>query len=264
MSKGESAIEENPKAPTATTLWKLKEKKKRERKNTRRKQKEKQKKQKKVLQQSQQKPEQHVVTTEEAPGAPAGKEAEGEEKEGEKEHEAEAEGEAEEAEEGATAEPAEAGAAAGAAAARQEAPATLKPQAKPKPRRAVSPAAKRAPKSSPAFFTGKAAGLPPPPKEACVGPPPEVPEPAAPVGMGAYLVYTDAEGGKLKGQWSKTPLTGAGILAYLSPEKEVADYKFEKKTAVEIYAANCEVNIHCNTQPSTYPPTICRPSLWGS
>lgn len=121
-------------------------------------------------------------------------------------------------------------------------PRTAAAKPKPKPRRQVRPAGKKAPKSSPAFFTGKAAGLPPPPKEACVGPPPPVADPTFSVGLGAYLVYTDAEGGRLKNQWSKTPLTGSGILAYLCPEKEVADYKFEKKSAVEIYATDCEVN----------------------
>ncbi|CDJ37031.1 hypothetical protein, conserved [Eimeria tenella] len=119
-------------------------------------------------------------------------------------------------------------------------PRTAAAKPKPKPRRQVRPAGKKAPKSSPAFFTGKAAGLPPPPKEACVGPPPPVADPTFSVGLGAYLVYTDAEGGRLKNQWSKTPLTGSGILAYLCPEKEVADYKFEKKSAVEIYATDCE------------------------
>lgn len=131
---------------------------------------------------------------------------------------------------------------------REETPALLKPKPKAKPRRAVSPAAKRAPKSTPAFFTGKAAGLPPPPKESCVGPPPAVPEPGAPVGLGAYLVYTEEEGGRLKGQWSKSPLIGAGVLAYLRPGKEIADYKFEKKSAIEIYATDCEVNRHSNAQ----------------
>lgn len=118
---------------------------------------------------------------------------------------------------------------------------TTKPKAK--PRKQVRPAGKRAPKSTPAFFTGKAAGLPPPPKEACVGPPPQVEAPAKPVEMGAYLVYTNAEGGKLTSQWSKTALTGAGVLAYLSPEKEVGDYKFEKKSAIEIHATNLEVSM---------------------
>lgn len=117
--------------------------------------------------------------------------------------------------------------------------AAAKPKAK--PRKQARPAGKKAPKSTPAFFTGKAAGLPPPPKEACTGPPPQVGEPSAPVGMGAYLVYTDAEGGKLKTQWSKTPLTGAGVLAYLRPEKEIGDYKFEKKSATEVHASDCQV-----------------------
>ncbi|OEH75604.1 KED, related protein [Cyclospora cayetanensis] len=114
--------------------------------------------------------------------------------------------------------------------------------AKPKarPRKLAKPAGKKAPKSSPTFFTGKAAGLPPPSKEACEGPPPEVEGPSVPVGMGAYLVYKDADGGKLLTQWSKEPLTGAGVLAYLRPEKEVGDYKFEKKSAIEVHATNCQ------------------------
>ncbi|KAL8452197.1 hypothetical protein Emed_001504 [Eimeria media] len=118
--------------------------------------------------------------------------------------------------------------------------AAAQPKAKPKPRKQPRPSAKKAPKSTPTFFTGKAAGLPPPPKEACVGPPPAVDEPATEVGLGAYLVYTDADGGKLTTQWSKTPLTGAGVLAYLRPAKEIGDYKFEKKSAIEIHASDCE------------------------
>lgn len=120
--------------------------------------------------------------------------------------------------------------------------ATPKAKAKVKPRKQARPG-KQAAKSSPAFFTGKAAGLPPPPKEACTGPPPEVDKPTVSPGLGAYLVYTDAEGGKLQTQWSKTPLTGAGILAYVRPEKEVGEYKFEKKSATEIHAINCQVRL---------------------
>ncbi|KAL8452308.1 hypothetical protein Emag_002427 [Eimeria magna] len=124
-----------------------------------------------------------------------------------------------------------------------EATAAPQAKAKPKPRKQLRPSAKKAPKSTPTFFTGKAAGLPPPPKEACVGPPPAVDEPATEVGLGAYLVYTDADGGKLTTQWSKIPLTGAGVLAYLRPAKEIGDYKFEKKSAVEIHASDCEASM---------------------
>ncbi|KAL8431568.1 hypothetical protein Efla_000614 [Eimeria flavescens] len=117
--------------------------------------------------------------------------------------------------------------------------AAAKPKARPRPRKHPA-AGKKAAKSGPSFFTGKAAGLPPPPREACEGPPPEAGEPAKPVGLGAYLVYTDAEGGKLTTQWSKTPVTGAGILAYLNPAKEIGDFKFEKKSAVEVHATGCQ------------------------
>ncbi|KAL8434885.1 hypothetical protein ACSSS7_002851 [Eimeria intestinalis] len=122
---------------------------------------------------------------------------------------------------------------------------TTAPQAKPKPkpRKQPRPSARKAPKSTPTFFTGKAAGLPPPPKEACVGPPPPVDEPATAVGLGAYLVYTDADGGKLTTQWSKTPLTGAGVLAYIRPGKEIGDYKFEKKSAMEVHASDCQASM---------------------
>lgn len=107
----------------------------------------------------------------------------------------------------------------------------------------AKPAAKKSPRSQPKVFTGKAGALPPPPESACVGPPPPVESPPSPVGKGAYLVYSEEEGGRLKEVWSKEPLTGPGVLAHLMPAKEVSDFRFDKKKCTEILANNLQVRL---------------------
>lgn len=97
-------------------------------------------------------------------------------------------------------------------------------------------------KSQPKMFTGAAAGSPPPPAEACVG---SVPIPqqksATSLGTGIYLVYKDAdEGGTLYLQWSKGALEGPGVLAYVKPTKEIADFRFTKKGGLEKLCTNLQ------------------------
>ncbi|PFH35175.1 hypothetical protein BESB_060620 [Besnoitia besnoiti] len=107
-------------------------------------------------------------------------------------------------------------------------------------KRAKAQIKKRAAKSQPKMFTGSAAGSPPPPPEACIGPPPEPAEPTTPLGMGIYLVYSTENGGSLYMKWSKTPLTGPGVLAYIKPTKEVGEFKFQKKDGVEPLCSGLE------------------------
>ncbi|PHJ18144.1 hypothetical protein CSUI_008030 [Cystoisospora suis] len=107
-------------------------------------------------------------------------------------------------------------------------------------KRAPAQVKKRAAKSQPKLFTGSAAGSPPPPAEACIGPPPEAGETSTELGEGVYLIYNTDQGGSLFMKWSKEPLKGPGVLAYIRPSKEVGDFKFQKKGGVEMLCTGLE------------------------
>lgn len=143
----------------------------------------------------------------------------------------------EEEEEGETAPPSEATEVTGAA---DVLPVRTRVAAK---KRAKAQPKKHAAKSQPKMFTGSAAGAPPPPAEACTGPLPEPEEPATPLGMGVYLVYSTENGGTMYMKWSKTPLSGPGVLAYIEPTKEVGAFKFEKKDGVEHIGSGFEQDL---------------------
>lgn len=117
-------------------------------------------------------------------------------------------------------------------------------------KRAPAQVKKRAAKSQPKLFTGSAAGSPPPPAEACIGPPPEVGEPSSELGAGVYLIYNTDQGGSLVMKWSKEPLKGPGVLAYIKPSKEVGDFKFQKKGGIEALCSGLEVRSRCLRAPA--------------
>ncbi|CAI7719955.1 conserved Plasmodium protein, unknown function [Plasmodium vivax] len=89
-------------------------------------------------------------------------------------------------------------------------------------------------KKKPKFsFLGAASAPPPPEASACVGPPPEVKETSVPVREGIYLIYSEENNGQLELHYSKQPIKGRGVLAYIF-SSTIPDFYFGKNKMKEI------------------------------
>ncbi|KJP87805.1 hypothetical protein AK88_02561 [Plasmodium fragile] len=89
-------------------------------------------------------------------------------------------------------------------------------------------------KKKPKFsFLGAASAPPPPAASACVGPPPEVKSTSVPVKEGVYLIYSDENNGQVELHYSKQPIKGRGVLAYIS-SSTIPDFYFVKNNMKQI------------------------------
>ncbi|ANQ07894.1 Uncharacterized protein PCOAH_00022920 [Plasmodium coatneyi] len=89
-------------------------------------------------------------------------------------------------------------------------------------------------KKKPKFsFLGAAAAPPPPEASACVGPPPEVKSTTVRVREGIYLIYSEENNGQLELHYSKQPIKGRGVLAYIF-SSTIPDFYFMKNNMKQI------------------------------